>query len=258
MRKSLIKAPVVALGAALAVSGCFHHGTSVGGAFDASKSFVETYDGYRLLTNEPFVVATNKPTGTVSYTGGILVERQPNVAQTEKTGLSDIAVPPEVEFIVGQLVVDVAFDDNSATLALSKFQSATAPISIFVNQANGNATALAAITVDDVTMGDPLDGTLQGTGFVGSGIQDEVYVSSKIVGELTSGSGEALKTYSVGYSSSLNLRGTAGNEFLLGGASLSITETLPGDTLVAHDLVPLPGPITITERYSGMGYAVQK
>ncbi|MFT6450698.1 MAG: hypothetical protein ACJA06_000178 [Halocynthiibacter sp.] len=253
MRYSLLKAPIAALSATALLSGC------VLGNFDASKSFVQSYDGYRLLSEEPIVEYSAKPTGSVSYTGGILVENQPTVTFAKPIGLAGEPVLIGVDYIVAKMDVDVAFDDNTAEFEVSNFQRVSAPISIFTDPNSVPNAAVIGLEADNVVLGDKFDGKLSGSGGVYAYKPTGTIVSSGMQGTLTTGSGESLQSYGASLGVELLLRGTVGSEFLLGEASLNLRGTegsvVPNEQLSIELPPELPSQ---NERYYGAGYAVRK
>lgn len=216
MKQSILKAPLVAFGAATLLSGC------VLGSFDASKSFYETYDGMRTLGNEPLILGADRPTGTVKYSGGMLVEQLPAATLAKPVGLAADPAPGDVNYIVAKLDVDVAFDTNLVDVEATNFQRATAPVSIFGYSGLGVQSPAAELAEGDVVLGEKFDGSISGTAQIYDDGLNGFNVDGTVVGQLTTGSGESLKTYTGLLRSDLVLYGTAGDTFLLGSSTLDL------------------------------------
>lgn len=253
MGKILLKAPLAALGISIALTGCIKFGTQQSvGEFDATKSFVDIYNGYQLLGIEPTVASEHKPSGTVHYSGGILVEKERHTFLQSPVPLEPL--PVDYEYIVAKMDVDVAFDDNTSNFAVTNFQRAKAPVTTFGINISGQNTHQSVVTINDVVMGEKLDGTISGSGVVIANSGNPVYVNAKLQGTLTSGSGDALETHSASIGTNLVLRGTSGNEFLLGSASLALGSA---DVRVKNEPAGLENALPANEFYYGAGYAVQ-
>ncbi|MGH1330329.1 MAG: hypothetical protein ACRBBK_05560 [Paracoccaceae bacterium] len=253
MKRSQMKAPIVALGAAVALSGCVTIG---GGEFDATKSFVETYESYNQLDNQPLVDFASKPTGTVSYSGGILVQKQSNVLTAKPIGLASDPEPESNAYIVAKMDVEVAFDDNTSDFTVTDFQRATAPISVFRRSVPLGAAPIS-IDEDNVVLGEAIDGSLTGSGTVeDNGIGGTVVLGS-LNGTLTSGSGEGLQTYTSNMEAELGVRSAPGNEFLLGEVLFELLTPKVPDQNQEGPVATLV-PDTSNEYYYGAGYAAKE